>query len=281
MIWTWLGALVVGVSLGLLGSGGSILTVPVLVYLAGEPEKLAITSSLAIVAAISAAGAVPFARRREIAWRSVALFGLPGMAGAAVGARLAHWLPVGVSLLVFAVVMVWAAAGMLRPAPVVAAALAAPSIAAPRWRLARDGALVGALTGLIGVGGGFLILPALVLLARHPLREAIGTSLAIIALNALVGFIAHLIADATQWRELDPGLMSLFIAIGILGSLAGQTLGARLPQRGLRRMFGLLLVVIAAFILWQQLPALLQSSGLSSTLACVVIDSGNAIRVHT
>lgn len=258
MIWTWLGALIVGVSLGLLGSGGSILTVPVLVYLAGEPEKLAITSSLAIVAAISAAGALPFARRGEIAWRSVALFGLPGMAGAALGARLAHWLPAGMPLLIFAAVMLWAAKGMLQPAPVVAAGGASPR-AAPRWRLASDGALVGALTGIIGVGGGFLILPALVLLARHPLRTAIGTSLAIIALNALVGFVAHLIADASQWRQLDPLLMTAFIVIGIAGSLAGQTLGARLPQRALRRLFGLVLVAIAGFILWQQLPAALQS----------------------
>jgi hypothetical protein len=268
LILTWLGALIVGVSLGLLGSGGSILTVPVLVYLAGEPEKLAITSSLLIVAMISVAGAVPFARRREIAWRSVLLFGLPGMAGAALGAQIAHWLPDGVPLLIFAAVMLWAASGMLRP---VAAAThvptTPPTTAPPRGRLARDGALIGVLTGIIGVGGGFLILPALVLLARHPLREAIGTSLAIIALNAIVGFIAHLVADASQWRELDPVLMSVFIAIGIAGSLTGQFVGGRVPQRGLRRLFGVMLVAIAGFMLWQQLLALVQTlhSGGSST----------------
>jgi hypothetical protein len=268
MIWTWLGALLVGVSLGLLGSGGSILTVPVLVFLAGEPEKLAITSSLAIVAAISAAGALPFARRRQIAWRSVILFGLPGMAGAALGAQVAHWLPAGMPLLIFAAVMFWAAAGMLRPAPAAAAAALPAQGVAPRWRLARDGGLIGVLTGIIGVGGGFLILPALVLLARHPLREAIGTSLAIIALNALVGFVSHLLADASQWRELDPLLMSVFIVVGIAGSLAGQSIGGRLPQRGLRRLFGVVLIAIAAFILWQQLPALLQAlQGSGSTAA--------------
>lgn len=255
MIWTWLGALLVGISLGLLGSGGSILTVPVLVYLAGQPEKLAITSSLAIVAAISAAGAVQFARRREIVWRSVLLFGLPGMAGAAVGARIAHWLPTGMPLLIFAVVMLWAAAEMLKPVPADDIVADRSPTAAPSWRLASDGAMVGALTGIIGVGGGFLILPALVLLARHPLRQAIGTSLAIIALNALVGFIAHLYADASQWRALDPLLMFVFIAIGIAGSLTGQTIGSRLPQRGLRRLFGAVLIGLAGFILWQQLPA--------------------------
>lgn len=255
MIWTWLGALVVGVSLGLLGSGGSILTVPVLVYLAGEPEALAITSSLAIVAAISAAGAMPFARRREIAWRNVLLFGGPGMLGAAVGAHIAHWLPDGVPLLIFAVVMVWAARGMLRPLAVAAGTAAAPPRVAPRVRLARDGMLIGMLTGIIGVGGGFLILPALVLLALQPLREAIGTSLVIIALNALVGFIAHIVAAPAQWRELDVPLIGVFIAIGVAGSLAGQFLGNRLPQAVLKRLFGLVLIGIAAIILWQKVPA--------------------------
>lgn len=262
MILTWLGALIVGVSLGLLGSGGSILTVPVLVYLAGEAEGVAITSSLAIVAAISAAGALPFACRREIVWRSVVMFGLPGMAGATVGAQLTHWLPSGVPLLILAAIMLWAARGMLRPEHTPATVrprVSSPPTAPRPWRLARDGAAVGALTGIVGIGGGFLILPALVLLARHPLREAIGTSLAIIALNAAVGFIAHLAADASRWLELDPGLMSVFIAIGIAGSLTGQFVGSRLPQRGLRRLFGVVLIGFAGFILSQKLPVFVQT----------------------
>lgn len=251
MLWTWLGALLVGASLGLLGAGGSILTVPVLVYLAGVPEKLAITSSLAIVAAISAAGAVPFARRHDIVWRSVLLFGLPGMLGAAGGAWLAHGLSAAVQLVIFALVMLWAAVGMLRNRP----AQASDNPIAPRrpWlRIVADGLAIGTLTGLIGVGGGFLILPALTLLGGLAMRAAIGTSLVIISLNALVGFLAHLSADATQLQQLDRALLATFIIVGAIGSLAGQYLGGRLPQQQLRRLFGIVLVVLATFMLWQQ-----------------------------
>jgi uncharacterized protein len=251
MLWAWFGALLVGVSLGLLGAGGSILTVPVLVYLAGEPEKLAITSSLAIVAAISAAGAVPFALRRDIDWRSVGLFGVPGMLGAAVGARLAHGLSAAAQLTIFALVMVWAAVGMLRNREAPVTGLEAPP-RRPWLRIVADGTAIGALTGVIGVGGGFLILPALTLLGGLALRAAIGTSLVIIALNAAVGFVAHLVADQSQLRQLDPVLLGTFIAIGVAGSFAGQYAGGRLPQQLLRRLFGVLLCALAAFILWQQ-----------------------------
>lgn len=257
MLWTWLGALLVGASLGLLGAGGSILTVPVLVYLAGVPEKLAITSSLAIVAAISAAGAVPFARRGEIVWRSVLLFGLPGMAGAAAGAWLAHGLSAALQLVIFALVMLWAATGMLRPraAPTITPfAPVAPGTAPTRsmLRIARDGLLVGVLTGVIGVGGGFLILPALTLLAGLAMRTAIGTSLVIIAMNAAVGFASHLLTARDSLQQLDAALLGTFIAIGIAGSLSGQFIGGRLPQALLRRLFGAVLVVLAAYILWEQ-----------------------------
>jgi len=251
MLWTWAGALLVGISLGLLGAGGSILTVPVLVYLAGEPEKLAITSSLAIVAAISAAGALPFALRRDISWRCVGLFGLPGMLGAAVGARVAHGMSAAVQLSIFALVMLWAAVGMLRKRDERAAGTAA----VPRraWlRVVAEGGAIGALTGVIGVGGGFLILPALTLLAGLAMRAAIGTSLVIIGLNAAVGFVAHLVADQSQLRQLDPVLLGTFITIGVAGSFAGQYVGGRLPQQQLRRVFGVLLCALAAFILWQQ-----------------------------
>lgn len=251
MLWTWTGALLVGVSLGLLGAGGSILTVPVLVYLAGEPEKLAITSSLAIVAAISAAGAVPFALRRDIDWRSVGLFGVPGMLGAAAGARLAHGLSAALQLTIFALVMLWAAVGMLRNREAPVTGFEAPP-QRPWLRIVAEGTAIGALTGVIGVGGGFLILPALTLLAGLAMRPAIGTSLVIIALNAAVGFVAHLVADQAQLRQLDPVLLGTFIAIGVAGSLAGQYAGGRLPQQQLRRLFGVLLCALAAFILWQQ-----------------------------
>lgn len=117
MILAWIGAALIGLSLGLLGSGGSILTVPVLVYLVGEPEKLAITESLAIVGLISLFGALPYARRRQIAWARVAAFGLPGMLGTATGSVLSAHLSGGTQLLIFAVVMLLAATLMIRPPP--------------------------------------------------------------------------------------------------------------------------------------------------------------------
>jgi hypothetical protein len=260
MLWTWLGALLVGVSLGLLGAGGSILTVPVLVYLTDVPEKIAITSSLLVVAAISAAGALPFVQRRDIDWRSAALFGVPGMLGAALGGRLAHGLSAAVQLTIFALVMLWAAVGMLRSQAPSTAALE-PMPRRPWLRIAADGFAVGVLTGVIGVGGGFLILPALTLLAGLAMRRAIGTSLVIISLNAVVGFVAHVLADASQLRQLDPVLLATFVTIGVAGSLAGQFIGGRLPQRQLRRLFGVVLCALAAFMLWQQSDAWLRTLG--------------------
>ena len=157
----WLGALVVGLSLGLLGSGGSILTVPVLIFLVGEPEKVAIAESLAIVGGIALVGSLPFAVRKLIDWRSVAFFGVPGMAGAYLGALLSRYVSGGFQLALFALIMLVAAFFMFRPPAVPRSAAAAPR---RPWKIGLDGLVVGVLTGFVGVGGGFLIVPALVLL---------------------------------------------------------------------------------------------------------------------
>ena len=127
-------------------------------------------------------------------------------------------------------------------------------------RMAFDGLLVGVLTGVIGVGGGFLILPALTLLAGLAMRTAIGTSLVIIAMNAAVGFIAHLVTARDLLQQLDAALLGAFIAIGVVGSVGGQFIGGRLPQALLRRLFGAVLVALAAYILWEQGSALLRSA---------------------
>jgi len=181
-----IGALAIGLSLGLLGSGGSILTVPVLHYLVGQPEKLAIGGSLMVVGLIAAAACIPYAVGRQVDWRSVAWFGVPGMAGAWLGASLAHWVPGPVQLALFAAVMLISAWRML------SGGLAGATREEPR-RLAvlAGGTGVGVLSGLVGVGGGFLIVPALVLLAGVPMVDAVGTSLAIIALNAFTGFAKY------------------------------------------------------------------------------------------
>ena len=176
-------ALAIGLTLGLLGSGGSILTVPVLVYLLGQPEKVAIAGSLAIVCAIALVGAVPYARQRLIDWRSVVLFGLPGMAGTWLGAWAAQFVSGALQLFVFALVMLAAAWSMFRAPP-------AADGRGPRHAglVVADGLAVGALTGFVGVGGGFLIVPALVLLGGLTIQRAIATSLLVIAMKSAAGF---------------------------------------------------------------------------------------------
>ncbi len=242
----WLGATAIGLSLGLLGSGGSILTVPVLVYLFGQDEKAAIAGSLAVVGTVAMAGAIlPGGNRRTIRWDAVAWFGLPGMLGTWLGATLGGWLPGHVQLLIFAAVMLVAAAMMLRPPP-----LAADPGTRPQWKLGRDGLLVGMLTGLVGVGGGFAIVPALVLLGGFALHEAVGTSLAIIALNCAVGFFRYHQILEDNGIALDWAVLSAVAAAGVAGSLLGRKIGGRLPDRQLRRGFALMLLLIAAWIVF-------------------------------
>jgi uncharacterized membrane protein YfcA len=253
MFWAWLGALLIGLTLGLLGSGGSILTVPVLVYMVGEPDKLAIAESLGIVTLISLIGSIPFALRKLIDWRIVFLFGVPGMAGSYGGAYLSRFVPGPVQLLVFAGVMLLAAVMMFRRMD-----LSGPvSRRHPWWKIALEGVAVGALTGLVGVGGGFLIVPALVLLGGLSMHMAVGTSLAIIALKSVTGFYKYIDVLREAGQVIDWELVFLFGAIGIVGSLLGNVIGKRVPQQRLRTGFATFLVVMGALIIWQNSAALL------------------------
>lgn len=255
MILALLGAAAIGLSLGLLGSGGSILTVPILVYLVGQPEKTAIAGSLAIVGGIALAGAIPWTLKREVDWRSVVWFGLPGMAGTWLGAAASRWVPGTVQLFLFALVMIVAAWMMARPARLTDA----PRAPRPRAWIVVDGLAVGVLTGLVGVGGGFMILPALVLLGGLSMHRAIGTSLWIIALTSFSGFAKYVSVLAASGLVLDWRLMGLFTAIGSVGSLAGQQLAGRLPQQQLKRAFAVFLVLMGVTIVFRTVPKLLAS----------------------
>jgi uncharacterized membrane protein YfcA len=247
-----LGALAIGLSLGLLGSGGSILTVPVLHYLVGQPEKLAIGGSLFVVGLIATAAAIPYALHRQVDWRNVAWFGAPGMLGAWLGATLAHWVPGPVQLASFALVMLVAAWRMLR------GGATGPTDAEPhRLAVVAGGFGVGALSGLVGIGGGFLIVPSLVLLAGVPMASAVGTSLAVIALNAFTGFAKYLGVLERQALALDWPVLVAVASVGIVGSFAGHRLGRRLPQAMLRKAFGVFLVAMGLFIALDAGPRLL------------------------
>lgn len=246
----WIGALAIGLSLGLLGSGGSIITVPVLVYLVGQPEKVAIAGSLGVVGTIALVGALQNAARGRIDWRSVAWFGLPGMVGTYLGAWLSGSVSGAVQLAVFAVVMLAASVMMFRRSGYESAAGARR----PLGKVVAEGLAVGALTGFVGVGGGFLILPALVLLGGLGMHVAVGTSLAIIALNAFTGFAKHINLLSAQGLALDWKVLGTFVLIGSLGSVVGSQFASRVPQATLRRLFALFLLLMAAFILYESAP---------------------------
>lgn len=236
-------ALVIGVALGLLGGGGSILTVPVFTYVAGLDPKLAIASSLPVIAVTSAVGALGHWRARNVQPQTALVFGGLAMLGGFAGARLAAFLSGAVQMLLFAVIMLGASVSMLRPAP------AASPTSARRLSfgtLLPLGLGVGLLTGLVGVGGGFLIVPALAQLGGLPMHVAVGTSLLVIAMNSAAGTLGYLGQVTFPMALLVP-----FTALAVGGILIGTRLGQRLSQRVLRRGFAMLLLVVAAFILFQ------------------------------
>ena len=181
------GGLAVGASLGFLGGGGTILTLPLLLVLGVEP-KPAIAMSLLVVAVTAAVAAAGHARAGNVDWRAAGFFGPATAAGGFAGGRAAAWLPGELLLLVFTALMFAAAGAMLRRAPLVAR----EDVHLRALPLAVEGAAVGALTGLVGAGGGFAIVPALVLLGGMPMRRAAGTSLVVIAANALAALAGHL-----------------------------------------------------------------------------------------
>ena len=250
MFWAFLGALLIGISLGLLGSGGSILTVPVLIYLVGEPEKVAIAESLGIVTAISLFGMLPYAIRKLVHWKSVVYFGIPGMLGTYAGASLSAYISGNTQLIIFALVMIVAAVLMIKN-KMVDENQKKHSIS--NSVLIIEGLGVGLLTGLVGVGGGFLIIPALVLVAGLEMRMAVGTSLFIIAAKSALGFYKYLDVLRTEKLNVNWELLAIFTVIGIIGSFVGNRLSQKVPQQALKKVFGFFLIAMGVFILGSNL----------------------------
>ncbi len=239
-------ALVIGAVLGMLGGGGSILTVPVLTYVSGLDPKIAIASSLPVVAVTSAFGALGHWRAGQVQLRVAAIFGGFTMLGGFAGARLATFLSGELQLLAFAAVMLAASMSMLRPYhPPVRAPDAEPFVL-PLAKLAPLGLGVGMLTGVVGVGGGFLIVPALVQLGHVPIRAAIGTSLLVIAMNATAGTLGYL--GLVEWPV---SLLVPFTGLALVGIAIGTSAAQRVQQSALRRLFALLLLLVGLFILYQ------------------------------
>lgn len=250
----WLGlllSLVVGLSLGLLGGGGSTLIVPILVYVLGLDPKVAIAAGLAAVGATSAVGAINHWRAGNIDFRTALLFLPFAMGGTFAGSRLAKLLSGSLQLAILAIVMMAAAALVLRPS-----AGDSPQTAqqAPTWgrraMVAGAGVLVGLLTGVAGVGGGFLIVPALAAFAGLSMKRAIGSSLVVIALNSAAGVLSYLDQVTIPWRT-----VAAVVGLASIGVLGGSELGRRLAPHALRRGFAAFLIVVGAWLLYSNRAA--------------------------
>jgi uncharacterized membrane protein YfcA len=236
------GAALVGLSLGLTGAGGSIVTLPILVYLGGVPPEEAVGLSLFVVGVAALLGAVQRMRAGQFHGKAALLFVVSGMPGAVFGARLTPLVPPRLLMILFAVLMLIVAAGMISKR--LAEITEAPDCQLVRCVLAGSG--VGVLTGFMGVGGGFLLMPALIRFARLPHGVATGTSLAVIAFNSAAGFLAHLGGVPTRW-----GLALTFAAIAAVGVMSGNLFAARLPTRHLRQGFAAMVIVTGAIVLFR------------------------------
>lgn len=254
-------ATAIGISLGLIGGGGSILAVPTLVYVMGVSPKSAIAMSLAIVGTVSLLGAIPHWKLGNVQLKTVVMFGGSTMLGAYAGARIATlpFVTGTLQMTLFAVMMLLAAGFMIRKSATVKAVSSTETIDLTMYPkpvcrycwlwLISEGIGVGALTGLVGVGGGFAIVPALVLLANVPMKQAIGTSLVVITLNSAAGFWGYFGHVA-----LNGQLIVSFTIAASLGIVAGTYLVRFVQAKHLQKAFGYFLLAMAAFILWQTRP---------------------------
>lgn len=241
---TWAALLLsglIGLSLGMAGGGGSIVTVPLLIYVAALPVPQAVALSLAIVGATAAIGGALHARSGTADAKTAFVFGTTGMVGAAGGARLTPLVPPPVLLALLAALMLFVGARMLRGRSEAEEPQRAECAV---WKCALAGLGLGALTGFLGVGGGFLIVPALLRFARMPMKQAVGTSLLIIAANSASGFLAH---RSALGRRLDLALA--FTAAAVVGMLGGLALARRMQPSGLKTTFGVVSIALAAYLL--------------------------------
>lgn len=251
-------AVVVGLVLGLIGGGGSILTVPVLVYLLKVDAEMATAYSLFVVGISAAFGAVQNYRNGLVDMKTGIVFALPSLA--AVYATRRWMIPaipdsfeiLGLGLTknllimgLFAMLMIAASVSMIRGRKETTQAEGQ----AKWWLVPIEGALVGVLTGMVGAGGGFLIIPALVVLVRMPMKTAVGTSLMIIAFKSLIGFIGDLGTD----KVMDWTLLGLFTALTVAGILIGMQLAKRVDGKSLKKGFGYFVLVMGTFILLKEI----------------------------
>lgn len=258
----YIASLVIGISLGLIGGGGSILTVPVLVYLFQVNPVIATAYSLFIVGATSLVGSFPKYKSGEINLKTALIFGIPSIA--AVYATRAFLVPaipnevfsVGafvvtkslLMMLLFAVLMVFASVSMIRSKKSDVEEKATEPQRFNYPMILLEGAVVGVLTGLVGAGGGFLIIPALVLLSKLPMKQAVGTSLLIIAAKSLIGFTGDLGKMTIDWT-----LLLSVTGLAIAGIFVGNALSKKVSADSLKKGFGWFVLVMGVYIIVKEL----------------------------
>ncbi len=260
----YLATALVGLSLGLIGSGGSILTIPILVYLFQMPATTATSYSLVLVGFTALLGAFKKHQNHEVDWKVALFFGLPALLSVYATRRwllmaipeyftLGPW-PVGRDLfllLLFSVLMVLAALSMMRKneKPTTSEGRSWSPLA-KQMSVVAEGGATGVITGLVGAGGGFLIIPALVVLGKMPIKMAMGTSLAIIAAKSLVGFAGDL---GNPEIHIQYGFLLALLALSGVGMLAGNALAGKIAAEKLKVGFAWFVLAMAAFILAKEL----------------------------
>jgi uncharacterized membrane protein YfcA len=256
-------AILIGLSLGLLGGGGSILTVPVLVYALGMEAKTSIALSLAIVGATALIGSVTHWKAKNVNFKIAVIFGPVAMIGTFLGAKLSAFMSGATQLILFAIVMLIASFFMIRgrkDSDTTEEEMLSHKL--PLTLIIIEGLVVGVLTGLVGVGGGFMIVPALVLLAKVPMKQAVGTSLSIIAMKSFAGFIGYMGTIEIPWT-----FLTIFTGFTGIGIVIGTILVKYVPQKILKKIFGVFLIVMGIFILYKNKSKFMTSVPISEQIS--------------
>jgi uncharacterized protein len=256
-------ATLIGLSLGLLGGGGSILAVPVLAYVGDLPAKEAIATSLVVVGATSVFALIPHARRGNVEWRTGSVFAATAMVGAYLGGLAANFFTGNTLLLLFAAMMVVTALAMFRGRSEKRERTGRPI---PMLLVVAEGLGVGAATGLVGAGGGFLVVPALVLLGGMDMHKAVGTSIMVIALKSFAAFAGH-----AAHVSIDMKLTLVVTISAIVGSAMGALGAKHVPAQMLRQVFASFVLMMAAYVIWREAGFFPAIAVLSPTLAILTL----------
>ncbi len=247
-------AVCIGISLGLIGGGGSILAAPVLIYVMSVPSKSAFAMTLVIVGVASVIGAIPHWQQGNVNLKTIALFSPASMLGAYLGAKLASqpFVSPTLQLVTFGVMMLIASVAMIRKGNNQSKDAEKKeefhhlhSLLPPWLAIALEGLVVGVITGFIGIGGGFLVIPALVLLGKTPMKEAVGTSLIILALKSVTGFVGYLSGNIPILWD----LLVTFTVAASTGILIGAYLTRFVSAKQLEKGFGYFVLAVAIFVL--------------------------------